>query len=133
MSKKGDIYLGTFGSEFLLSAFGRKLSVQEEQMTREGRTVNGRLVRDVIATKKTISLKYDLIGGNELATVLSIYSLNSELSLQIYHTDDEGGTTSEPEVNYDQYTVLMDSVNRTRELLASDGLWSDVSINLKEV
>lgn len=133
MANKGDIYLGTSGSESLMSPYARKLSIEDEQISREGRTYSGRLVRDIITTKKNIKLQYDLIGGNDLATYLSLYNLDSELSLQIYHTSDEGGTTAAPETNYDQYTVLIDSISRTRELLASDGLWSGVTINLKEV
>jgi len=133
MANKGDIYLGLEGSESLLTPFGRKYSIDDEQIIREGRTANGRLVRDIIAVKKTITLKYDLIGGTDLATLLTIYNLNAELSLLVYHTSDEGGTTAEPGVNYDQYYVLMDSLQRTRELLASDGLWSGVTVTLKEV
>lgn len=133
MANKGDIYLGTEGSESLLTPFGRTFTINDEQILREGRTANGRLVRDVITTKKNITLKYELIGGTDLATLLTIYNLNDELSLLVYHTSDEGGTTAEPGVNYDQYYVLMDSLNRTRELLASDGLWSGVTVTLKEI
>lgn len=133
MSNKGDIYLGEYGSEILLSAFGRKLTVTDEQINREGRTASGKLVRDVIATKKTFQLKYDLIGGSELTDLLTLYAIDDELSLQIYHASDEGGTTAGPEINYDQYYVLMDAISRTRELLASDGLWSGVTVTLKEV
>lgn len=133
MAKNGDIYLGEFGSEVLLSAFGRKLTISDEQLNRESRTANGTLVIDVIATKKTITLDHTLLGGTDLATFLSLYNLNTTLSLQIYHTDDEGTTTAGPEVNYDQYYVLMKPITRTRELLASDGLWADVKIQLDEI
>jgi len=87
MSKKGDIYLGVYGSEYLLSAFGRTLTIADEDITREGRTFDGTLVRDKIATKTTITLSYSLIGGSELATLKTIYALDTTLSLQIYHTD----------------------------------------------
>ena len=133
MPNKGDIYLGAVGSESLLSAYGRKLSISDEQITREGRTASGRYVKDVITTKKEFNIRYDLIGGNDLASLLTIYGIDDELSLQIYHTSDEGGTTREPGANYDQYYVLMSALSRTRELLASDGLWSGVSVVLKEV
>lgn len=122
MATNGDIYLGVTGDLKLLSPFGRKLQIKQEQIVREGRTINGRLVRDVITTKNEISLSYELIGGTDLTTLLTLYALDLELTLKIYK--DSG---------YDSYTVLMDPISRQRELLASDGLWGGVTVTLKEV
>lgn len=118
----GDIYLGLAGDEKKLSAFGRKLSIKPEMIVREGRTISGKLVRDVITTKHEITLDYELIGGTDLNTLLTIYNLNSVLNLQIYN--DSG---------IDSYNVLIDTISRRRELLSGDGLWGNVTVVLKEV
>lgn len=118
----GDIYLGAAGSEYKLSAFGRRLTIKPDMIVREGRTISGKLVRDVISTKHEITLEYELIGGTDLATLITIYNLQSELSLQIHKAS-----------GYDSYTVLIDTVSRKRELLTGDGLWSGVTVVLKEV
>lgn len=132
MSKKGDIYLGAAGSETLLSPFGRKLLIADEEIGREQRTASGRLVRDIVATKKKITLAYETIDGDDLITFLDLYDGYDELSLLIYHTD--VNITTDDEGNYyDQYTVLMKPISRERLLLSGDGLWSGAQIELLEV
>jgi hypothetical protein len=119
----GDIYLGLSGSETKLTPFGRKLHIKSEQIVREGRTVSGRMVRDVINTKAEITLEYDWISGNDLTVLNNLYNLDSELSLKIHVNS-----------TIDSYVVLMDPVSKKRELLTSDGgMWSGVSVVLKEV
>lgn len=130
--KKGDIYLGPSGTETLLSAFGRKLSIVDDELSREQRTASGRLVRDIIAVKKKITLSYETIDGDDLTTFLDLYDLQDELSLLIYHTDVP--TTTDDEGNYyDAYTVLMKPIGRERLLLTGEGLWTGVQIELQEV
>jgi len=46
------IWLGLPGNEQLLPAMGRKLSVEDFEITNENRTASGKLVRDVTAVKK---------------------------------------------------------------------------------
>lgn len=132
-AKRGDIYLGLLGQEEKVSAFGRTLTITDEILSREERTASGRLVRDIIATKKTFSLSYEVISGDDLAQFLDFYDLNSELSLLIFTESNATTTTPEPSENYDIYTVLMAPISRERLLLASDGLWSGVNIELTEV
>ena len=130
--KKGDIYLGLADAEALVSPFGRKLSITDEEIGREQRTASGRLVRDITAVKKKIVLAYETIDGDALTAFLDLYFLYSELSILIYHTDVP--TTTDDEGNYyDQYTVLMSPIARERLLVTSDGLWTGVNVELRQV
>lgn len=120
----GDIYLGVTGSEILLSPFGREFQEGEVEGSRSDRTASGRMVRDIMWSKKIFTLDYsDAIDGNVLATLKTLYNLLDELSL-IVHYDDENVVT---------YTVLMKPFKRTRKLLAGNQLWSGTSIELEEV
>jgi hypothetical protein len=132
-AKKGDIYLGLLGEETVVSPFGRKLIITDTELNREERTASGRLVRDVIATKKKFSLQYEIITGTALEQFLDLYDLNSELSLLIFTDSNATTTTPEPEANYEIYTVLMEPISRERLLLLDDGLWSGVNVELLEV
>lgn len=133
MGNRGDIYLGELGSEELLTPFGRVFSIKDEIISREGRAADGTLRRDVIATKKLFTLEYSLIGETDIESLIDLYELETELSLLVYNTSDEGGTTAGPGINYDQYTVLMNPFDRTRLLLAGDGLWTGLTVELREV
>jgi len=133
MGTRGDIYLGAEGSEYLLTPFGRSFSIKEEIISREGRTADGTLRRDIVATKKTFILDYSMIDETDIDTLLTIYELDSELSLLVYNTTDLGGTTAGPGVNYDQYTVLMQPFDRSRLLLTGDGIWTNLTVELREV
>jgi len=89
MAKKGDIYLGPAGIEQLVSPFGRKLHIGDIQIAREDRTASGRLVRDITATKKKITLAYETIDGDALAMFLALYDLQEELSILIYKGNEQ--------------------------------------------
>ncbi len=134
MSAKGDIYLGALGSEVLITAFGRSFTIKDTEISRQERTASGRLVKDIIAVKKNFTLAYDMIDGADLETLLTIYDLQSELSLLVYNEDlPETTTTGSPGAYADAYTVLMEPIDRTRMLLLDTGLWGGVSIELSEV
>jgi hypothetical protein len=132
-AQKGDIYLGTLGSEELLSPFGRKLIITPTELSREERTASGRLVKDIIATKHRFTLAYECITGTALEQFLDFYAVGGEMSLLIFTDSNSTTTTPEPEENYDNYTVLMEPIERERLLLLDDGLWSGVNIILNEV
>jgi hypothetical protein len=132
-AQKGDIYLGTLGAEELLSPFGRKLTITDTELSREERTASGRLVKDVIATKKKFTLVYETITGTALEQFLDLYAVGGEMSLLIFTDSNLTTTTPEPEENYDNYTVLMEPIERERLLLLDDGLWSGVNVVLEEI
>lgn len=134
--KKGDIYLGAAGDLKLLSPFGRKLTIKDDEIARTERTASGRLVKDIVATKKKFTISYSEIKGTDLETILDIYDIADELILQIWNDDQPATTTttSGPGCSYyDQHTVLMEPIDRTRLLLSGEGLWTGVSIELNEV
>jgi hypothetical protein len=130
---KGDIYLGaTAGTLQLMSPFGRKLVIEDIELSRSQRTASGKLRKDIYAIKKKITLNYEAIDGDELDKYLTLYETYDELIIRIFY-DTEGTTTEEPSDDYDQYTVFMEPINRERLLLCGNGLWANVSIVFNEV
>lgn len=122
----GDIYLGASGSQVLLSAFGRKYTERITEFARTERTANGRLTKDIYADKREFTLDYELIDGDDLDALKTIYDLNTELLLTI-HEDDS--TTTD-------YIVLMDPIDYRRDQIKTttySGLWSSVTVILREV
>ncbi len=121
----GEIKLGPLGEEIVLTPHGRTFTIQNNEYSRQARTANSRLVKDLRegSPKKTFTLSYSLIDGNELDSMIALYELEIELSFLIYTTD----------FVYDQYDVLMDPIDKERVLFAGDGLWSNVKIVLNEV
>jgi len=132
----GEIYLGLSGSEQVLTGMDRKLSVEDIKISREDRTDSGRKVRDVIATKKRITITYETIEGTDLDYILCLSDLDEELSVQLWPSGGDYLTTtpSGGDTIYEAYTVLMDPIKRDRLLLtAEDGVWGGVTIVLEEV
>lgn len=117
---KYDIYL-TYGdgTPVLLSIFGRKLTISDTKISRQQRTASGRLVEDVITTKKVFTISYSMISGTDLDLLIALYEGYNELTLQIGLSD--------------VYTVLMDPIERERLLMLDDGLWGGVELKLHEV
>ncbi len=119
-----DIYIGeTVGTLQLMSALGRKLNINNIILSREDRTASGRLVQDIIATKKEFTLRYSAIDGSDLTVYLDLFDLNDELIIRIY-------TSSSV---YNDYTVLMSPLSYQRVLATGDGLWEGVAVTLREV
>ncbi len=121
MSIRGDIYLGASGSEILVNPFGRSFQKYPKETTREERTVNGTLKKDIMYIKHTFTLSYSSITGDALAELQTIYDLAQELNLIYWE-------------NGSQYThaVYMKPMKRKRELLLSDGLYKGVTVQLSE-
>jgi hypothetical protein len=118
----GDIYLGVAGSEYKLTAFGRKFTIRDIELSREDRTASGRLVRDVIATKKEFVLNYETIEDESLETFLDLYELQRELNLIVSYNNSEAS-----------YTVLLAPIERERIKIFAGGLWGGVTITLRQV
>jgi hypothetical protein len=123
---RGDIYLGELGEEVLLPPIGRTFEEGMIEGKREDRTVSGRLVTDIYWSKKTFTLDYsDLIDGDVVEIIQTLYSLRKPLSLIVYYTDD----------NPTSYTVMMTKPIRKKRVLitSTNQLWSGVSVELEEV
>jgi hypothetical protein len=124
---KGDIWMGlTVDSLQLLSPAGREFSEGVIEGTRTDRTQSGRLVKEVLWSKRTFSLDYSIIDGNDLAVFKTFYtaSLTQNLILRI---DYDGVTTPE------NIPVSLKPFKRKRDLLTGTQLWSGISIDLEEV
>ena len=124
MSNVGEVYLGLPGEEQLLSAYGRKLSRRRiEARVRKGRTLSGRLVKDVMSKKWEYNLQYEMCDIGTLLLLQSLYELNTELSLIVHYRT---GTT-------ETHTVLMEPFGGARETIEPQELWSGVNVLLEEV
>ena len=120
---KANLYLGTTTATLqLLTPFGRSYKINNVEQARSGRTASGRLVKDIIATKKEFSLEYNLIDDSELQKYIDLYAESDEL---IFRDERDSG--------YTDYTVLMNPLDQERIIAAEDGLWGGVQIKLSEV
>lgn len=127
---KGEIYLTIYDTAatttytpVLLDAVGRKFSEDIIEISRKDRTANGRLVIDIINTKKKFTLAYETIDGASITEFENYYNLQSQLQLTIYSSD----------IAYDEYIVIMSPYNKTRWILTGNGLWTGVSFEFEEV
>jgi hypothetical protein len=127
----GQIYLDST----LLTAFGRTYTESNVEISRGDRTASGKLVRDIIATKKRFELSYSHIDGDELAVFEAFYAEGGEHRLEIYYSDNDGTTTTTTDdpSYHATYTVLMEPIDKTRVLLLGEGLWGNVKIVFEEV
>lgn len=107
----------------LLTPFGRTYTESNVEISRGERTASGKLVRDVIATKKRFELSYSHIDGDELAKIEALYAEGGEHVLLVYYDDED----------MEWYTVLMNPIDKTRVLLLGDGLWGNVKVEFEEV
>ena len=119
----GDIYLGEAGDYILLSPFGRSFRESTEEISREERTANGRLVREIIAEKKKFDITYKEINSEDVKELIELYQKHAPLRVHIYYADDE----------YSIYDVLMSPLDRSRILVVGDGLWGNVRVELREI
>lgn len=116
------IWLGTSGSETLLIPSGRKLTENDIEITRQGRTASAKLVKDVIATKKHFSLQYEQTTNAVMEQLETAYAIGTTLNLQIERKD----------ATVDDYAVLMGPIQRGR--INAIGPWLvGVSVELEEV
>lgn len=125
MSTKGTIIINDPETETanIITAFGRKLKIEDVQQVREERTASGKLVRDIISTKTKITLTFSEMDSSDLSDLLYFYNLQRELTIQIF-----------PEDNiYTEYTVLMDPIERERILLSDPASGSELYGNLTVV
>jgi len=120
---KNFLYLGTdVGSLILLSPFGRKYNIKNQELARSERMASGRLVKDIITTKKNFQLNYELIDDDSLQIFIDFYAENAEL---IFRDENDNGKTD--------YVVLIKPIDQTRIVASINSLWGNVSIELEEV
>jgi len=119
------IWLGLPGNEQLLPAMGRKLSVEDFEITNENRTASGKLVRDVTAVKKRFKIDYSFVTNDILTQLRQLYELgiNNNLNLKIEQEDS----------GIDEYEVVFRPFSRSRYLIGDKWFWEGISIELEEV
>lgn len=119
------IWLGLPGNEQLLPAMGRKLSVEDFEITNENRTASGRLRREIIAVKKIFKLSYGFVTNAVLTQLRQLYQLglSNNLSLKIEQEDS----------SIDEYEVVFRPFSRSRYLIGNKWFWEGISIELEEV
>lgn len=119
------IWLGLPGNEQLLPAMGRKLSVEDFEITNENRTASGKLVRDVTAVKKRFKIDYSFVTNDILTQLRQLYELgiNNNLNLKIEQEDS----------SIDEYEVVFRPFSRSRYLIGNKWYWEGISIELEEV
>lgn len=132
MGTKGDILIGLYGSETIVTPFGRTLNIADNEISRSGRAASGMLRKDIIAKKATINLEYSFIGLTDIEQFIDLYDLETTLSLLNYNHSDIGGTTAGEGTNYDQYYVNMLPFDRTR-LVLTGNIWTGLTVVLEEV
>jgi hypothetical protein len=108
-----------------LSPYGRTYSDSTEFIAREERSVSGKLHRDVIAQKKTFTLKYNAIDPSSLDVFATLVRYHHTVPLYLELT--YGLTQAET------YTVLINPYSRDRILAVMGGLWGNVTITFTEV
>jgi hypothetical protein len=119
------IWLGLPGNEQLLPAMGRKLSVEDFEITNENRTASGKLVRDVTAVKKRFKIDYNFVTNDILTQLRQLYELgiNNNLNLKIEQEDS----------SIDEYEVVFRPFSRSRYLIGNKWFWEGISIELEDV
>lgn len=136
MATPGDIYLGlTSGTPILLTPYGREFTEADIELSRQERTADGTLVKEIISVKKRFTLSYSMIDFDYLKPIIDLYYTQiAGLTLDIYYEDST--TTTGEYTGWDSvghYNVLMDPIEKTRLLTTNGGIWSNVSIVLHEV
>ncbi|NSW92323.1 MAG: hypothetical protein HPY74_16930 [Firmicutes bacterium] len=119
------IWLGATGNEQLLSEMGRRLTVEDFEITKEQRTASGKLVREIIATKKRFKLDYSFVTNVVLKQLKEIYQLGTSgnLNLKIEQED----------ASIEEYEVVFRPFSRSRYLIGDKWYWEGISIELEEV
>ena len=126
-----EYYLGELGSESMLSSVDRDVNEQPERLKKETRLASGKLVRDIIAVKRTVKFSYEKLSGKTSDVVdgglgrndiRDLYDEGGELNLRI--PLDVGG--------FEDVTVLFDSYSEDRASATPYYQW-DLQFTLVEV
>ena len=95
-------------------------NIAQRQITREGRTASGRLVKDIIAFKKTFTLTYTALTAVEIQVLLTEYDRQEFLSF-IY-----------PDRGQERSAVVWFEELQRELLLTPTEYWGEFSIELIE-
>ncbi len=125
-----EYYLGELGSEAMLSSVEREVQEVPERIVRQKRLASGKLVRDVVAVKRSFSFSYENLPGLDVNVADSGIGRNSLRDLF-----DEGGSYSllvPQEVGgFESVTVYFDGYKEKRKKVTPYYQW-DVNFTLVE-
>jgi hypothetical protein len=109
---------------YTLTGHGRKYSESTAMLAREDRSADGKLRRDLTASKKTFTLAYDALDNEGLSVIEEIYNkyAGAELILEVTH-----GAVVET------YNVLIKAFAKQRLLSVRGGLWEGVTVEFEEI
>ena len=119
------IWLGTPGNEQLLPAMGRRLAIEDFEISKERRTASGRVIKAVTDVKKRFTLEYSFVTNAILKQLKELYQsgIRNNLNLKI---EQEDGSIEE-------YEVVFRPFSRSRYLIGDKWYWEGISIELEEV
>lgn len=92
------------------------------EISRKLNMLNGATKKDIVGRKEQYILSYQLLTQAQMATINSIYNLNSEVTFQVTETN----------LTIEQTTVHMEISSRTYRVMGSSYL-EDVTLVLTEV
>ena len=117
------IRVGVEGDLQELSMFGRKYATgYVDGLTREERSADATLRRDVWGTKRWFLLSYDTADQIVIDRFKELFELHDELQIEITHLTD-----------VKTYTVLMSPFEQERLLAVWGGMWEGSAMELLEV
>jgi hypothetical protein len=120
----GRLWLGVSGAEILLDPYGRSFFEKDIAIKREGRTASGKLVADVVATKKAFSVAWEKMPESTMDELLALYALGEDLSFLVERAD----------TTIDSFTVRFQPFGRKRFLSRAEyALWDGEAVVLDEV
>lgn len=126
-----EYYLGELGSESMLSSVDRNVNENPERLKKETRLASGKLVRDIIAVKRTFKFSFEKLpgktsdvadGGMGRNDIRDFYDEGGELNLRV--PLDVGG--------YEDVTVLFGGYSEDRASATPYYQW-DLQFSLDEV
>lgn len=117
--------VGVDGTVWQMPAEFRTFTVSEIEQTREGVTADGSYVEDLLTAKNQYTVTFSLLSGTDLNKALAIRSTNKPATL--YFRETYTSTLLEKQVRVRPIT------DRKRVLAIGDGLWGDVTIEMREI
>ncbi len=106
-----------------LSPMGRKLTMEDIEISKEARTASGRLVSDISAVKKRFTLSYSFVTNEILEQLSSLYQASGTKILKIEKEDK----------STEEYRVKFRPFSRARYLIGRNWYWENISIELEEI
>lgn len=100
----------------------KTFTISSYNLTKSGRTANGKMYMDLIAKKRKFALQYDVIGGNDLTAILTVIDSDA-MFFTIDYFDNGVSKTA---------TVYVGDISKTQFRTDGGWYWKDVKFDLIE-